>query len=376
MTQRSRLIKVGVIGCGRVAEFFHLPALTSLPETEVVAVADVDVTRLNRVAERFHIEHRYTDFQALLRQAALDVVAVCVPAPAHASVALAALDAGKHLLIEKPLALSLDDCDQLIERAHQQPVKVTVGFNMRQHRLVRRARAMIQQGALGALESVYTAMTSGVRYDSNTPDWRKRRAQGYGALFEMAVHHFDMWRFLLQSEVEEVFATSRSAHWDDESATVTARMANGVLASAVFAEGTSPNNELNLCGQAGRLHISCYRFDGFEFSPSSCYPGDVRLRLRRIAHLLKEAPQTVSILRQGGDWLTSYRTEWQHFIEAIQRDAPVECALEDGRRAVQVALAAAASASLGRPVKVAQAPRTIPPVADENEIFQRMKSAH
>ena len=175
----------------------------------------------------------------------------------------------------------------------------------------------------------------------------------------MAVHHFDLWRFLLQSEVEEVFAVNRSSHWEDETATVTARLANGVLVASIFSERTNESNEIEIYGRAGCLRVSCYRFDGLEYVSSSSLPGDVRTRLRRIIHTLRELPQGALKMRQGGDFIASYRAEWRHFIDAIQHGGPVGCTLEDGRQALEVVVAAVESAALGRPVKVARRPRRV-----------------
>src|SRR5205807_7757964 len=110
------------------------------------------------------------------------------------------------------------------------------------------------------------------------------RELGGGVFFELAVHHFDLWRFLLRSEVEEVFAVSQSPRWEDETATVTARLANGVLVTSVFSQRTNESNEVEIYGRAGYLRVSCYRFDGLEYVSSSSPPGDVRTRLRQLAH--------------------------------------------------------------------------------------------
>lgn len=85
--------------------------------------------------------------------------------------------------------------------------------------------------------------------------------------------------------------------------------------------------------------------------------------LLKIAHVLTAMSQAALRARQGGDFLASYRAEWRHFIDCIRRDVPVECTLEDGRRALQVALAAMESASRGKPVKVDQAARKVTPVS-------------
>ena len=353
--QHNDSLKLGIIGCGWVTEARHLPALRRLKGAEVVAFSDISTERLNKVASLFHVKDRYSDYQQLLRDRSIDAVAVCVPTQHHAEVALSALDAGKHVFIEKPLALQLEQSKQLIERARKSSCKVMVGFNMRWHRLVRQSREIIGGGSLGPLELMRTVLTA--RHET-VPEWRKRRQLGGGVLFELAVHHFDLWRFLLRSEVEEILATSRSGPWDDETATVTARMANGVLVTSAFSERTNENNEIDIYGQAGRLHVSCYHFDGLECFSSSSFPGDGRTRLRQTAHALKELPRGIWGMRKGGDFLASYGAQWRHFMAAIRDDTPVECSLEDGERALQVVLAAAASAALRQPIKIANGART------------------
>jgi myo-inositol 2-dehydrogenase / D-chiro-inositol 1-dehydrogenase len=354
MTNSRNKLRLGLIGCGRVTETLHLPALQHLTDAKVVAVADISKDRATKVADLFHIKDRYTDYQRLLKDGSIDAVAVCVPAAFHVEVALSALEVGKHVFVEKPLALELAESDLLVEQAKKSSCKITVGFNLRWHRLVRQARETIQRGTLGRLELMRTALTS---YHDNVPEWRKQRGMGGGVLFEQAVHHFDLWRYLLQSEVEEVFASSRSESWDDESATVTARMANGVLAASVFSERTMACDELEIYGATGRLRVDCYRFDGLEYVSSAQAPGGIRSRIRKMANTLWDLPHGISKVGQGGDFIVSYRDEWRHFIDCIQRDAQPECTLEDGRHALQVVLAVIESCSLGKPVRVAQASR-------------------
>ena len=172
--------------------------------------------------------------------------------------------------------------------------------------------------------------------------------------FEQAVHHFDLWRFLLQSEVEEVSASSRSGQWDDETGTVTARMSNGVLALAAFAVHTAKKNDVEVYGRNGALVFSFYRFDSFEYVAGASSPDGIQVRLREMVRALQEVPRGLWRLRQGGDFLASFQAEWRHFFHAVRSDSPIECTFEDGRRALQVVLAAAKSASLGRPVKVGE----------------------
>ena len=178
-------------------------------------------------------------------------------------------------------------------------------------------------------------------------------------LIEFASHHFDLWRFVLGSEVEEVFVLGRSDDWDDVTSIITGQMSDGVLVSSVLSQATSEHKEMKICGRAGCLHISLDRFDGLEFQPLGHYPGGIRPRLRHVVHFLREFPYAMLGFGRGGDYRDTYRAEWRHFAEAIRQDTPVGCSLEDGRRALQVALAATESARTGRAVEVAEARRKI-----------------
>jgi myo-inositol 2-dehydrogenase / D-chiro-inositol 1-dehydrogenase len=357
-------LRVGVVGCGRVAATRHLPALTRLPGAEVVALADQDPTRLRVVADQFRVPNRYPDVRALLDKTLVDVIAVCVPVEFHAEVALAAIDAEKHVFIEKPLAADLGEADRIHERATQSKSKVLMGFNFRWHRLIRQARELLLREAVGQVETVRSVFASAHETPS---EWQKRRSSGGGALFDQAIHLFDLWRFLLATEVEDVFASSRSGPWEDETATITARLTSGVLATATCSERSGENNEVEIYGRRGRLQVSCYRFDGLAYSPSGSIPGNGRARLEALTRTLKELPGSLAQLRYGGDVLASYREEWRHFLGAIYDDGRVDCTLDDGRRALEIVFAAMAAASSGRAVRVSQAPRHVTPVSSNDK---------
>lgn len=352
MIKPDEYLKLGFIGCGRATQMLHLPALQQLSSAKVLALADADPDRLNTVADQFHIKQRYNDYRALLDEPSLDAVAVCVPVQFHTEIALAVLATEKHLFIEKPLALRLDQCDQLIEKAKTVNKKITVGFNLRHHRLIQELQTILQQGTLGTIDAIRSNWTSAIRHRMQVPAWRNHRETGGGALFEIAVHHFDLWRFLLQSDVEEVFAASRSEQWPDVTASVTARMTNNILASGFFSEQTSDSNEIEIYGSNGRLRVSLYRFDGLEYFSLDSQPGGVSARVKKLQTGLKELPKGIAIMRQGGDYKMSYRSEWQHFIDSIRSDQAVKASLDDGKRAVQTVLAAIESSTTDQAVKI------------------------
>ncbi len=362
----KEVLRIGLIGCGEVCELKHLPALREVTAARVTAVADVNEAQARRVASRYGIEHVFTDARSLIQSGVADVIGVLVPPAAHFQVAAMAIEAGCHVLVEKPVALAIDHANQLVELASRHDARILMGFHMRWHRLIRRARQYVESGALGAIESIQTTWNS-PRSDDGIPDWKRRRVDGGGSLVEIGVHLFDFWRWLLHTEVEEVFAVTRHGERDDENAIVTAVLANGVLASARLSERTAHDTHVEICGSEGRLRVACQRFDGFETYAQHETDGSGKSRLRAMERFFRELPQGIAHRRHLGDYGHSYKGAWTHLLDAIRTRQPLECTVEDGREALRVVLAAAASATSGQPVRVATAPPDLAPVASSQE---------
>jgi len=128
----SRVIRVGVVGCGEVAQIMHLPTLRDLPELfEVVGLCDVSSRVLERVGAQWPAARRYQDHRDLVADSAVDAVVIANPHVCHAEAALDAMNAGKHALIEKPLCVNLSEADALIDRETKSGVTAQVGFMRR-----------------------------------------------------------------------------------------------------------------------------------------------------------------------------------------------------------------------------------------------------
>jgi predicted dehydrogenase len=368
---------VGFVGCGRVTETRHLAALRRVRGVEAFALSDVDASRLSIVADAYGVARRYKDWRALVENECVDAVAVCVPPALHTEIALAAIEAGKHVFVEKPLALTLDECDLLdaaVARASN--IKAAVGFNMRWHRLVREARDTIARGELGRVKLVRTVFACGTRASPDYPAWRARRESGGGSIFELGTHHFDLVRFLLGREAREVYA---SCDERDETSIVTLKMDEGVQVSTALSEGTAEGHELEFYGERGWLRVSCYRADGVERLDAGQYAGSVRSRLDNMTRTLRALPRVLAQARNGGDYVNSYAEEWRHFADALRGRAEVSATLEDGRRALEIALAAIESSRTGRALKIDESRALRVNVGDDEEedsrVFERSELA-
>lgn len=347
-------LRLGIIGAGRVTVDHHLPALRRLPQLTVLALADIDAARLQQAADRFGIRDRYSDPYTLLADPAVQAVAVCTPPSSHAELALAALEAGKHVFIEKPVALSLRECDELQARAQSLPGQQTmIGFNLRRHRLMVAARDLVQAGAVGTLQAVRLTLTSGNRHRFQSPQWRNRRQSGGSVFLELGSHGFDLARFLTGDEFAKVHAVAQTRDDLEAMAIVTGEMMKGTHFSLLMGDHTADALEVDVFGDAGRLHVSGYRFDGLEVWPPAMFPGSPKARAQQVFRSVRALPSAWPNLRQGGDFAASYGWQWVHFAACIQQRQPAIPALSDGRQALRVALAGLHSLHDGQAVSLA-----------------------
>jgi len=346
---REPAIRLGIVGCGRATATLHVPALAGVEGIRIAGLADADEGALRRVAANARPDRVAADYRQLVLDPSIDAIAVCVPAHAHAEVALAALAAGKHVFVEKPLALSLADCDRLVDAAERAGVRATVGFNTRHHAQAIRARDAIRRGEVGTIDAIDSRLTS---FHGEGPAWQARRSSGGGALMELAVHHVDLWRWLTGAEIDEVFAYARAGREEDASAVIAARMSDGALASAVFSSRTSRTDDLTVFGSTGSVAVSLYRFDGYERASPGTVAGDAGARVRAALAAARELPGAFRDAREGGAWRRTYREQWRRFADSLRDGAPAGATFDDARRVQAVVLAAAESAATGRSVRV------------------------
>ena len=212
-----------------------------------------------------------------------------------------------------------------------------VGFNLRWHRLVRQTRDILDRHELGAITLVRTVFTSGKPPGAPVSEWRTSPDTGGGVLFDLGVHHFDLVRFLLHSEVDEVHPSGTCS---DKAATVMLSMSNGARVVCAFTEGAGQNQALEIYGERGWLRVCLYRADGLEYFRLSENPGAIGARLRAAGNTLLKLPRALGRNLGGGEFAASYVEEWNHFAQAVRLDKATEASLVDGRRALEIALAA------------------------------------
>jgi predicted dehydrogenase len=142
----SDILRIGIVGCGEVAQIIHLPTLQNLRDKfRVTAICDVSTKVLDGVGEQFGVTHRFRDYRELVDSAEVDAVLVANPHVFHAEVALAAIKAGKHVLVEKPMCMSIAEADALIAQEKQAGVVAQVGFMRRYAQAFTEAKRLVQE---------------------------------------------------------------------------------------------------------------------------------------------------------------------------------------------------------------------------------------
>lgn len=194
------MIKIGIIGCGGIANGKHMPSLAQLGDVEMTAFCDIIETRAKEAAEKYGTADAavYTDYRKLLEDETLDVVHVLTPNRSHAEISIAALEAGKHVMCEKPMAKTAADARKMVEAAEKSKKKLTIGYQHRHKAESRFLKQAIQDGQLG---DIYYAQALALRR-RGTPNWGvflNEYEQGGGPLIDIGTHSLDLTLYLMDN---------------------------------------------------------------------------------------------------------------------------------------------------------------------------------
>ncbi|MDQ3344417.1 MAG: Gfo/Idh/MocA family oxidoreductase [Actinomycetota bacterium] len=333
-----------IIGIGKLSDVAIAPAIDRQPDSELVAVCSRSLERATSFAQRHGDPLPFTDYDAMLSDDRVDVVYIATPNALHVDHMVAAAAAGKHVLVDKPMALSVDDGQRMIAAAEAHGIEFAVGFQLRHKRTNRAARDAIAQGRIGP-PSLYE-MSVGAGKDHFPYDtWRSDpRLAGGGTVLNQGTHVIDLVQFLAGSPIVEVTCFTDSSSNSgaaataalgpaEEVAVISCRLANGALASLSSNQviGGTPRNWLAVASN-GWLEGK-----GALAAP----PGD---------EVVLHTAAAADVVATGTT--NAYDEEVAAFARAVMGFAPVNGTGDDGLRTIAVADALYRSAAEGRAVAV------------------------
>ena len=188
-------VKIGIIGLGSIAQLVHLPNLLKLENAELTAVAEVKKNRLNTIADKFNVAERYSDYNEMLEKSDIEAVIIATPTNTHKDIAIDCINAGKDVLVEKPLARTFAEAKAVVEAARKSKRKLMVGMNFRYRPDTMLLRSIVSSGEIG--EPFY-AKCGWVRRQSSEEKWfTKKEEAGGGVIIDLGIHLLDLALWLM-----------------------------------------------------------------------------------------------------------------------------------------------------------------------------------
>jgi UDP-N-acetylglucosamine 3-dehydrogenase len=197
MVINMKRIGIGIIGCGSIAQKVHVPSFLGTPETKLVALADSNFKLAKEVAVKNNIDNVFDDYRELLECDKVDAVSVCTPPKTHCQIVVDACLANKHVLCEKPIALSLKEADKMISEAKKANVTLAIGHQYRFMRNIEKAKEFINRKYIGKILTCYGELVGGGPFFEwkTSSDYHLQADSGIDVLFNYGTHIVDIFNF-------------------------------------------------------------------------------------------------------------------------------------------------------------------------------------
>ena len=343
-------MKYALIGCGRIATN-HVKAVVN-NKLEFAAVCDVVPEQMETLLAKHGLEKdssiaRYTDYKKMIEEVQPELVGIATESGIHAEIALYCIDHGVNCIIEKPIAMSMEDADEIVRRSEEKHVKVAACHQNRFNIAVQEARKALEAGRFGKLShgAIHVRWNRNQNYYDQAP-WRGKWASDGGALMNQCIHGIDLLRWMFGDEVEEVYGSTRQQfhHYleAEDVGMAVVKFKNGAIATIEGTTNVYPQNleeTLYIFGETGTVKIggkSTNNIDVWDFA-------DETEKDSANKHL-EEATSNVY-----GNGHTSLYAD---MIDAIKNDRKPYVDAVAGRNALEMVLAIYKSQKDGMPVKL------------------------
>ena len=310
-------VRLAIVGCGAVTELYHLPAAQETDQVQVTVLVDRNLPRAQRLAEQYKVECVLDDYQALDGRA--DAAIVALPHYLHAPVSVELLRHGIHVLVEKPMALTIEECDRMIEAARQSGAILTVGLVRRFYAASRFVKQLLDEGWLGQIRSFDVREGAIYSWPVASDFFFRQEAAGGGVLVDTGAYTLDMLLWWL-GDYEGV------EYYDDAMGGVEANcelhltLKNGVKGIVELSRTRALRNTCLIKGECGILEI------GVGFNPTVCLElcdRSARLEGRVLAQRFSQESFLDVMRQQLEDFARAVFGEGQPFVPG-----------EEGRRSI------------------------------------------
>jgi predicted dehydrogenase len=347
MASSSAPVGFGIYGLGMIADF-HAQAITHLQGARLAAVASRDTGRARAFAQRHGVAVAAASIDELAARADVDVVCITTPSGAHLEPALAAIRAGKHVVIEKPIEITTERVDRILEAARAAGVWVVPIFQGRFGEGARTVQAAVAAGRLGrlVLASAYVKWHRNAQYYTGTHG--SLALDGGGALMVQAIHGLDLLQWFAGLPSEVFCWTTRRVHTGievEDTATAALKFPGGALGAIEASTALWPGwgRRLELCGEQGSIALEDDHIVRWDFREARA--GDEAIRTARDGAALGSGAGAANAITFVG-----HQRQLQDLVDALRAGRAPALVGAEGRKAVALLGALYASAQSGRPV--------------------------
>jgi predicted dehydrogenase len=342
-----------MIGTGNISDFHSVGYLNN-ERAKIVAVADVRESVAEEKRKAFGADRSYSDYNELLKNDSVDAVDICVPNFLHSKIAIAAAEAGKHVLVEKPMAITLRECDEMIAAAKKNSVKLMVGHNQIFYPPHQEARRLIQE-EIGSPLLLLTRLHNGFRQNKG---WRADvNSVGGGFFMEACVHRLYLSRYLF-GEPRRIYCRMTKIFSDtvaEDIAQVIMDFDNGVQGSLVSNQG-GPfplwDDRTEVVGKEGLIIVNGFEEQAIAGPPLMFYKNGRWTHYVKAGHPATVGDRPLGNLEIEAEFPKTYAHVTRHYVDSIFEDKQPVVAGEDGRRTMEIVQACYDSAKMEKSISI------------------------
>ena len=342
-------MRYAIIGCGRISPNHIAAALEN--GLEVVALCDIEEAKMDETIEKFNLSNKikkYLDYKLMLEKEKPELVAICTESGKHGKIALDCIEANANLIIEKPIALSLEEADMIIEKASKKNIKVCACHQNRFNKSVQKIREAVEANRFGKLmhATAHIRWNRGEDYYKQAP-WRGTWEQDGGALMNQCIHNIDLLRWMMGDEITEVVGmTDNLIHGYIDAEDLGMALVKFSNGSYGIIEGTTniyPKNleeTLYIFGEKGTVKAggkSVNLIEEWQFADNLDNADEVK------QNYFENPPNVYGF---------GHKPLYKDVIEAIENDRQPYVTAIDGRNALELVLAIYKSAAEGKSIKL------------------------
>lgn len=349
VTTAASPLGFGLVGIGMIADF-HARALAEVSGARLLGVAARDPEKARAFAQKHQVPFATTNLEELLARPEINVIGITTPSGAHLEPALAAIRAGKHVVIEKPLEITTARADEILRAAERAGVRVVPIFQARFGEGARQLKAALDAGRFGrlVLASAYVKWHRSAEYYHG---WKGTRSlDGGGACMNQGIHAIDLLQWFAGLPAEVFAWTTRRVHTAievEDTASATLRYPSGALGTIEASTALWPGwqRRLEICGEFGSVMLEDDHLARWEFRDAQ--PGDEAIRATKLDPAMRSGAGAPGAISHDG-----HRRQFQDLVDALRLGRPTAIGGHEARNAIALIRAIYTSAERGAPVKL------------------------